>query len=97
MPDLIIDVAGGAKTAWDNPAQLLGFNPMPPAEAPAPSLPAAQPLAAGEDVRSKLDTAIGAWVAGYVHNSPIARDTAGFNHLMQVALPALRLALEETI
>lgn len=45
------------------------------------------------DAEARIDSVIGAWVADHIHGSPVARDTASFNHLTQVAIPALRTAI----
>ena len=37
------------------------------------------------------------WLASQVANSPIARNTEAFNHLVETALPALRQAILEMI
>lgn len=42
---------------------------------------------------ARVDDIIGAWIADQIHHSPVARDTASYNHLTQVAIPALRLAI----
>ena len=68
----------------------------PTADAPLSATPL--PAAAGA---SKLDEAwdgvISAWLAAQVANSPIARSTDAFNHLVAIALPALRQALQEIV
>lgn len=37
------------------------------------------------------------WLVNHVSNSPISRETAAFNHLVETALPALRQAILEKI
>nr|WP_294549973.1 hypothetical protein [uncultured Rhodopila sp.] len=37
-----------------------------------------------------VDLLVAGWMQDMIHNSPAARDTAGYNHLVQHALPELR-------
>ena len=82
----------------DRPKPALSDALNAPPEAQAVGVAAATPEpATAEEPPDRHDAAIDAWVAAYIHNSPIARSTEAFNHMTQVALPALRLALQETI
>jgi hypothetical protein len=44
-----------------------------------------------------FDALFSAWLASHVANSPIARSTEAFNHLVNEALPALRQAIQEIV
>ena len=68
------------------PASVGAAQPADPtAPAPAPSF------------ESVWDDAMPRWLASQVANSPIARNTEAFNHLVETALPALRQAILEMI
>ncbi|MDE1149717.1 MAG: hypothetical protein PW843_24460 [Azospirillaceae bacterium] len=79
---------------------------LPPAtETPTPettpageSAAAAPAPAAGTPLAARLDAAVSAWIVDQVHNSPLARVTEAYNHLIG-SLPALKarvLAILET-
>ncbi|MDG3442442.1 hypothetical protein [Nitrospirillum amazonense] len=56
-----------------------------PADTPSPDV-ASEPTV---PLEVRVDAAIAAWLAADIHNSPIARATEAYNHLITV-LPALR-------
>ncbi|MBB6251715.1 hypothetical protein [Nitrospirillum iridis] len=54
-----------------------------PAEAAAPEpVPASTPDAAPCDWPVRLERALAAWLAEEIHNSPVARATDAYNHLV---------------
>lgn len=67
----------------------------------ADAVPAPVVLGVQTTLADRLGTAwtdlISRWIASHVANSPISRNTEAYNHLVDVALPALRQAFEETI
>ena len=42
-----------------------------------------------------IEAALAQWVSDCVHNSPLARDTDAYNHLVQTALPELARRIQE--
>ncbi|MEC4591615.1 hypothetical protein VPG91_11505 [Nitrospirillum amazonense] len=65
-----------AKTSTD------GAESAPPEAVPADG-------AASPDLSQRVDAAVAAWLAEDIHNSPVARATDAYNHMVSV-LPALR-------
>lgn len=61
------------------------------------ALAAKAPAAAAAAFEAAWPAAIGAWLATQVANSPIAQSTPAYNHLVNVALPALRQAILENL
>lgn len=57
-----------------------------PDDAPSPAQQAPAPE------RTKAESAIDAWVAAHIANSPISRSGEAFNYFATVALPALKQA-----
>jgi hypothetical protein len=47
-------------------------------------------------IEARLAGIIAAWVAGYVHNSPIAQSTPAYNHLLAI-LPLLVAAIAKEV
>lgn len=50
---------------------------------------------AADIAEAKWSGLFGAWIASHVADSPIARNTDAYNHLIHVALPALRANIME--
>lgn len=70
-----------------------------PAAEPAPVGADQQlaPTAPAHSFESVWAEVMSGWLVNHVANSPISRETAAFNHLVETALPALRQAILEKI